>query len=51
MCLFSTKIGFIVTGGTGFLGSFVTAPLEQCEYRNVSVPRRGDYDLAREDGR
>lgn len=34
-----------VTGGAGFLGSFVIEELERRGCRNVFVPRRRDYDL------
>jgi GDP-L-fucose synthase len=34
-----------VTGGGGFLGSFVVEELERRGCRNVFVPRRKDYDL------
>lgn len=35
----------IVTGGAGFLGSFVVKKLQQRGVREVIVPRRRDYDL------
>jgi GDP-L-fucose synthase len=34
-----------VTGGGGFLGSFVVEELERRGCRNIFVPRRRDYDL------
>lgn len=39
-----------VTGGGGFLGSFVVEELERKGYRNIFVPRRRDYDLTTTDG-
>jgi len=38
----------IVTGGAGFLGSFVVEKLRACGYTNLFVPRRREYDLTRE---
>jgi GDP-L-fucose synthase len=38
----------VVTGGAGFLGSFVVERLQQEGYTNVGVVRRRDYDLTRE---
>ncbi|MFN8468335.1 MAG: GDP-L-fucose synthase [Caldilineaceae bacterium] len=35
----------IVTGGAGFLGSYVTAKLHECEAAQVIVPRSAQYDL------
>lgn len=35
----------VVTGGSGFLGSFVVAALRARGCRHVFVPRRADYDL------
>jgi GDP-L-fucose synthase len=35
----------VVTGGAGFLGSFVVEALRARGVRNVIVPRRRDYDL------
>jgi GDP-L-fucose synthase len=40
-----SKLRIVVTGGSGFLGSFVTARLAQTGARNVIVPRSRDYDL------
>jgi GDP-L-fucose synthase len=34
-----------VTGGAGFLGSFVVERLAARGYRSVAVPRKADYDL------
>jgi GDP-L-fucose synthase len=38
----------VVTGGAGFLGSFVTEKLAARGYTNIAVPRRSEYDLTRE---
>jgi GDP-L-fucose synthase len=38
----------IVTGGAGFLGSFVVEKLKARGYTDLFVPRRRDYDLTRE---
>jgi GDP-L-fucose synthase len=35
----------MVTGGAGFLGSYVTERLRSQECRNVYIPRSKDYDL------
>ena len=35
----------IVTGGAGFLGSFVVKNLQARGAAEISVPRRADYDL------
>jgi len=35
----------IVTGGGGFLGSYVVKELENKNCRDVFVPKRHDYDL------
>jgi GDP-L-fucose synthase len=35
----------VVTGGAGFLGSFVVERLRECGCKNVIVPRSKDYDL------
>src|SRR5438105_13686705 len=40
----------IVTGGAGFLGSFVMEKLRARGYTNLIVPRRKEYDLTHEDG-
>lgn len=37
----------LVTGGAGFLGSFLVRELQERRYHNVSVPRSRDYDLRR----
>src|SRR6476661_3161924 len=42
----SSKI--IVTGGAGFLGSFVCEELKRRGYNNLFVPRRKDFDLTKE---
>ncbi|MDB5295398.1 MAG: NAD-dependent epimerase/dehydratase [Phycisphaerales bacterium] len=39
----------LVTGGAGFLGSFVTEKLRERGYTDLVVPRRRDYDLTRQD--
>ena len=38
----------LVTGGAGFLGSFVVEKLRARGYRDIIVPRRREYDLTRE---
>jgi GDP-L-fucose synthase len=38
----------LVTGGAGFLGSFVVEILKARGYRDIIVPRRKDYDLTHE---
>lgn len=38
----------VVTGGAGFLGSFLVEKLNARGYRDVIVPRRREYDLTRE---
>ena len=38
----------IVTGGAGFLGSFVVEQLKARGYQDIVVPRRREYDLTRE---
>ena len=38
----------IVTGGAGFLGSFVVEKLRERGYTNLVIPRRKEYDLTRE---
>src|SRR5687768_16406877 len=38
----------LVTGGAGFLGSFVVERLNQNGYQNIVTPRRREYDLTRE---
>ncbi|HZZ43166.1 MAG TPA: GDP-L-fucose synthase [Tepidisphaeraceae bacterium] len=38
----------IITGGAGFLGSFVIEELNRKGYSNLVIPRRKDYDLTRE---
>ncbi|MCC6422370.1 MAG: GDP-L-fucose synthase [Phycisphaerales bacterium] len=37
-----------LTGGAGFLGSFVVDQLRQRGYANISIPRRKDFDLTHE---
>ena len=38
----------LVTGGAGFLGSFLVEKLKARGYRDIVVPRRREYDLTRE---
>jgi GDP-L-fucose synthase len=38
----------LITGGAGFLGSFVLENLRARGYTHLTVPRRKDYDLTRE---
>jgi len=38
----------LVTGGAGFLGSFVVEKLRARGYEDIVVPRRKEYDLTRE---
>lgn len=38
----------LVTGGAGFLGSFVVEKLKSRGYRDIIVPRRREYDLTHE---
>ena len=38
----------LVTGGAGFLGSFVVEKLRARGYRDIIVPRRREYDLTHE---
>jgi GDP-L-fucose synthase len=45
----STSDRILVTGGAGFLGSFVTERLRQHGYSDIVVPRRREYDLTRQD--
>lgn len=40
----------VVTGGAGFLGSFVVDELRRRGVENVVVPRKRDYDLVERDG-
>ena len=35
----------VVTGGDGFLGKFVTKVLSDRGYKNIFIPKIGDYDL------
>lgn len=39
----------IVTGGSGFLGSYVVQKLQECGVQKIFVVRRNDYDLRREE--
>lgn len=38
----------VVTGGAGFLGSFVVEKLKARGYRDIFIPRSRDFDLTRE---
>lgn len=38
----------VITGGAGFLGSFVVEQLRAKGYTNLFIPRRADFDLTRE---
>ena len=40
----------LVTGGAGFLGSFVVEKLKARGYSDIVIPRRREYDLAHEAG-
>ena len=42
------KDRILVTGGAGFLGSFVQEKLRARGYHDIVVPRRREYDLTRE---
>lgn len=44
----STNDRILVTGGAGFLGSFVVEKLRGRGYHDIVVPRRREYDLTRE---
>ena len=46
--MISTQDRILVTGGSGFLGSFVVEKLRARGYGDVIVPRRREYDLTRE---
>lgn len=35
----------VVTGGAGFLGTYVVSQLHRLGYKNIHVPRSADYDL------
>ncbi len=41
-----TQRKIIVTGGDGFLGTYLVQQLQDCGFRNVFVPKRKHYDLA-----
>lgn len=43
-----TSDRILVTGGAGFLGSFVVEQLKARGYSNLFIPRRRDYDLTHE---
>jgi GDP-L-fucose synthase len=38
----------VITGGAGFLGSFVVEQLAELGYKNIFIPRRKDFDLTHE---
>jgi GDP-L-fucose synthase len=44
----NTSDRILVTGGAGFLGSFVVEKLKARGYSDIVVPRRREYDLTRE---
>lgn len=44
----STSDRILVTGGAGFVGSFLVEQLQARGYQNLFIPRRRDFDLTRE---
>ena len=49
MTAFWTEKRVVVTGGAGFLGSFVVEQLRAKGCKNIVIPRSKDYDLAQMD--
>jgi GDP-L-fucose synthase len=47
--MISTTDRILITGGAGFLGSFVVEKLKSRGYNDLVIPRRRDYDLTRQD--
>ena len=41
----SPDMRILVTGGAGFLGSFVIEELARAGFRNIAAPRSSEYDL------
>lgn len=46
----ATTDRIVITGGAGFLGSFVVEKLKAQGFNNLVIPRRKDYDLTHEAG-
>src|SRR5688500_12263823 len=44
----NTNDSILITGGAGFLGSFVVEKLKTHGYTNLFIPRRKDFDLTHE---
>jgi GDP-L-fucose synthase len=44
----SAQDRIVITGGAGFVGSFVVEKLRARGFENLIIPRRADYDLTRE---
>lgn len=47
--MISTTDRILITGGAGFLGSFVVEKLRSRGYNDLVIPRRREYDLTRQD--